>query len=95
MWRVSSSDGTRWVQQDDDGRVDAQPVGLVAIVCDPAPTEIAPMTGQWYTPSGESDPVAVFLRARTIVGGGVRVAGVPPRVPAVAGGAPARPGIVF
>lgn len=92
MWRVSSSDSTRWVQWE-AGRIAAEPAGLLAVVSGGDPVEVAPMTGDWYQPRSASDPVAVFLRARAVVGGGVRVTGQPPRVP-VAGG-PVVPGVVY
>lgn len=85
MWRVSSADGSRWVQHDDDGSVQAEPAGLLGVLFDAAAVEVAPLTGQWYQPRGERDPVAVFLRARTMVGGGLRITGRPPKVPAAGG----------
>lgn len=93
MWRVCSADGRRWVQHNDDGRVDTEPASLLGQVLEPGPVEIQPLTGAWYTPAGPGDPVAVFLRARNLVGGGLQVQGRPPRVPAAGG--PAPDGILF
>lgn len=86
MWRViSSNDPGRWVQCDDDGAITSAPQSLARhVFCDGSPVELAPLSGEFYTPSGPGDPVAVFLSACRQVATRVRVEG---RQPA---GVPAR-----
>lgn len=87
MWQVSSSDGTRWVRWD-AGQVSSQPAELADLVSGDQPVEVAVMSGEFYTPKRSGDPVAVFLRARNLVGGGPRVTGQAPAAPSAAGGDP-------
>lgn len=94
MWRVSSPDGRAWVQYD-NGRVSAGGLPAGVDVQGDQPVEVLPMTGQWYRPSGDRDPVAVFLRARQVIGdNGLRVTGSPPVLPQSADEEPL-PGVVF
>lgn len=83
MWRVSSEDGTRWVQYD-DGMITSEPADLALRARSVLPVELAAMTGDFYTPKRADDPVAVFIRARTLVGRHV-VTGTAPHVPAAGG----------
>jgi hypothetical protein len=81
MWRIASSSGGRWIQWDGPGRVSGQPADLVSLVDSGSVlrVEIAPLSGEFYTPAGPDDPIAVFLRARNSVGGGAVQSGVVPR----------------
>lgn len=91
MWRLSSPNGASWVQYNDGGGFTGS-VDMQTVIADSRPVEIAPMSGQMYTPTGPNDQVAVFLRARNILGRPFQVVGAAPAVPLVAGGD--LPGIV-
>jgi hypothetical protein len=95
MWRMSSPDGRRWVQYDGPGRVSASG-GLDAYVTTGlGPVEVNPLSGVFYEPKGADDEVAVFLRARAVVGDNApTVTGTPPKLPAF-GSPPASPGVVY
>lgn len=93
MWRMTSADGKRWVQFDDQpgpGRVSASAPELAGRCNDPGPVEIAPMSGQFHTPpaGAAADSLAVFLRAEQILGQSARLTGQPPRRPQVTEGIP-------
>lgn len=82
MWRVSSRSGTSWVQYD-IGRFSASADMQRVLLDVDRPVEVAPNTGQLYTPSGPNDQVAMFLRARSAVGFPQQVVGTPPALPAL------------
>lgn len=89
MWQMTSTNG-RWVRFDDQpiAVVTASDAGLAARVSDPAPVEVAPMSGQFHTPpAGRLDSLAVFLRAGQILGDPAKVTGQPPKRPTVIGSA--------
>lgn len=88
MWQMTSTNG-RWVRFDDQpGAVTASDPHLAALVSDPAPVEVAPMSGQFHTPpAGRLDSLAVFLRAGQILGDPSTVTGQPPTRPTVTGSA--------
>lgn len=91
-WRVSSPDGTRYVRH--DGTVwTADPDTWLSMRAGAGqPVPVAPM-GELYEPSSPTDPVGLYLLARRLVPGPVRVTGEPPAVPELEGW-PAGTGIV-
>jgi len=94
MWRMTSTDGKNWVQQ--DGTAWTASADLQDLINgDPLPpVEIAAMTGAIYTPLPGLDPVAIYLHARMRLGDPARVTGTPPPIPD-ASGVDSRPGLVY
>jgi hypothetical protein len=80
MWRISSSDGKRWVQGGAGTRPRAS-ADMQGVLDADGPVEIAPLTGEFYTPAGPNDQTALFLRARNAVGYPQSVTGRVPRFP--------------